>query len=186
MEIQNEINLNKKWNKLYRKKNLIEKIGNIEFDSHWKLYHHYTNYDDWSLKSYTNIYNIHTIKDYWNFYNNKIQLNNNMFFLMRDDIEPNYEDPNNCNGGCFSFKYDINDIYKVWNTLSLYLVSEKISTHPDNKITGITISTKKNLRKKFFIIKIWNSNSEYNDLSYINHKILNYKSKNIIYNKFFN
>ena len=47
-------------------------------------------------------------------------------------------------------------------------------------------STKKNLRKKFFIIKVWNSDSSYNDLSYINHKVLDYKSKNIIYNKFFN
>ena len=186
MEIQPEINLNKKWNKLYRKKNLIKNIGDIKLDSHWKLYHHYSNDDKWGIDSYTNIYNIHTIREYWEFYNNKIQLNNNMFFLMRGDIEPNYEDPSNCNGGYFSFKYDINDIYKVWNMLSLYLVSERLSLKEGNHITGITISTKKNLRKKFFIIKVWNSDSSYNDLSYINHKVLDYKSKNIIYNKFFN
>lgn len=183
MEIQ--IDLSKKWNKLYKKKKIIESIGNIEFNSKWILYHHYTSDPNWTIDSYTKIYTINTIKDYWMFFNNKIQLNNNMFFLMRDDIEPNYEDPNNCNGGYFSFKFDINDIYRVWLNLSLYLVSEKLSLHPDNKITGITISTKKNSRKKFYIIKIWNSNCEYNDLSYINYKILNYRSKNIIYNKFF-
>ena len=183
MEIENILNY--KWNKVYTKKKLIDNIGDIQFDSHWRLYHHYTNDDCWTLDSYTNIYNIYTIRDFWNFYNNKIQLNNNMFFLMRGDIEPNYECKENKNGGYFSFKYDINDIYKVWITLSLHLVSENLSLNKNNFITGITISTKKNLRKKFYIIKIWNSDSQYNSLSDINHKILDYKSKNIIYNKFF-
>jgi hypothetical protein len=178
--------INKLWNKLYRKQNLINNIGNIKFSSIWRLYHHYSDDNKWGIDSYTNVYNIADIKSFWYFYNNKMQLNNNMFFLMRNNIEPNYEDKANINGGYFSFKFDINDIYKVWLKLSLNLVSDNLSLHEDNIITGITISTKKNLRKKFFIIKIWIGDKKYNDLSYINHKVLNYKNKNIIYNNFFN
>tara|TARA_B100001094_G_C17972295_1_gene690903 strand:+ start:241 stop:783 length:543 start_codon:yes stop_codon:yes gene_type:complete len=180
MEIQ------KKWNKIFNKKKIIKNVGEIKFDSHWKLYHHYTNDDDWTIGSYTNIYNIYTIEDFWSFYNNKIQLNNNMFFLMRGDIEPRFEDKENENGGCFSFKFDVVDIYKIWLILSLYLVSDKLSLDKDNIINGITISTKKNMRKKFYIIKIWNKDSKFNDISCINHKMIQYKSRNIIYNKFFN
>ena len=51
------MDINKKWNKLYRKKKLIENIGKTKFNSHWRLYHHYTNDDNWTLESYTNIYN---------------------------------------------------------------------------------------------------------------------------------
>jgi len=173
------------WRKLYIKYNIIDNIGNIELSSYWKLYHHYSNDDKWHLESYTNVYNIYTIKDFWYFYNNKMMLNNNMFFLMRNDIKPIYECDENKNGGYWSFKIDNNDIYKVWTQLSLYLVSDKLSKNKDNIINGITLSTKKNAKKKFYIVKIWNCDKEYKSIDNINHSIINNRSKNIMYNSFF-
>ena len=114
-----------------------------------------------------------------------MMLNNNMFFLMRNDIKPIYECDENKNGGYWSFKIDNNDIYKVWTQLSLYLVSDKLSKNKDNIINGITLSTKKNAKKKFYIVKIWNCDKKYKSIDNINYSIINNRSKNIMYNSFF-
>ena len=44
-----------------------------------------------------------------------------MFFIMREGIEPFWEDPQNVNGGCWSFKISKGNIKKYWTELSIYL-----------------------------------------------------------------
>ena len=80
-------------------------------------------------------------------------LQNGMFFIMRDDIFPTWEDPDNRLGGCISFKVYSKDIVEAWNKLFLKLISEDITTETDcwEEINGISISPK----KEFNIIKIW-------------------------------
>ena len=56
--------------------------------------------------SYKKIYTFTSLLDY-NLFEDIIQLNhlqNGMFFLMREGIFPNWEDPDNSEGCCISFK----------------------------------------------------------------------------------
>ena len=68
-----------------------------------------------------------------------------MFFIMKEGIIPTWEDPQNRNGGCFSYKITNKYVYDVWKKLTYLLVGNSISTNDsfNNSITGITISPKK-------------------------------------------
>ena len=121
----------------------------------WVLWAHLPHDTDWSLKSYYKIHTFDNIKD-------SILLNNSfkddfirncMLFLMKKDINPIWEDSNNKNGGCFSFKVSNKEVPGIWKTLIYSVIGNTIA---DNKnflkdICGITISPK----KTFCIIKIW-------------------------------
>ena len=82
-----------------------------------------------------------------------------MLFLMRKGINPMWEDPLNCKGGCFSYKISNKHVSSVWKMLSYILVGESLSHDKSirKNINGITISPKKH----FCIIKIWLASCEY-------------------------
>ena len=60
-------------------------------------------------------------------------------------IYPMWEDDNNKNGGCWSFKISSDSLDKIWDVLSSYLVGENIGNNYDNsmKINGISFSPKR-------------------------------------------
>jgi len=149
----------------------------------WTLWYHIPNDKNWSKESYKKIYDIKTIEDYWIIYNNlkPAHFENGMYFLMRENIFPLWEDPHNINGGCWSFKIDKKTIYKSWTELSIALLGEKLMKETANSldINGITISPKKG----FCIMKIWNSNKQNSakslirdDISFVDLKQSIYKS----------
>ena len=144
--------------------NSEEKILN---DS-WILWYHDPNDLNWDLASYKQVSEIKTISDFWNTYefiqNNIIE--NSMFFIMREGIEPLWEDPQNVNGGCWSFKISKGNIKKYWTELSIYLLGENI-TKKEKLVNGLSISPK----KTFCIIKIWNNDKNSNDKNLINKKM---------------
>ena len=77
---------------------------------------------------------------------------------MKEDIFPNWEDPDNRNGGCLSFKIPSTNIISGWEELLLKCFTEKIiSPEHADEINGISISPK----KEFNIIKIWFKNSTF-------------------------
>ena len=88
-----------------------------------------------------------------------LMVKNCMLFLMREGINPTWEDPKNSEGGCFSFKVSNKNVPSVWKSLSYLLTGETLSTDKQfqKNITGITISPK----KSFCILKIWLSNLNY-------------------------
>ena len=103
------------------------------------------------------------LNDTWDFWfhdplDNKM-IENSMLFLMRQNIEPLWEHKDNINGGCWSLKIQKGDIYNLWNSISISLLSENISNDENININGISISPKKN----FCIIKIW-TNKNMNDI----------------------
>ena len=121
----------------------------------WVLWAHLPHDTDWTIRSYKRIMGINMVEE-------MIKLNqalpeklikNCMLFLMRDGINPMWEDPKNKDGGCFSFKVTNKDVAKVWEQLSYVIVGETISKNEDmlNIVNGITISPK----KSFCIIKVW-------------------------------
>ena len=127
----------------------------------WVLWAHLPHDTDWSVTSYTKIMEVETLEDVISLLNSvpALMVKNCMLFFMRKGINPTWEDPKNCNGGCFSFKVSNRNVSNVWKQLSYLLTGETISNNPkfQENVTGITISPK----KSFCILKIWLSSLNY-------------------------
>ena len=146
----------------------------------WHIWYHYDK-DNWKLSGYKNIYEINNESTFWKLYNNWDKLdgiNNKQLFIMRNNITPIWEDKNNINGGCWSYKINEELAYELWEELSIYLICEKISLVIPNEILGLSISFKKNNNA---VIKIWNKNSKNNSLKLLNDNILKKWGTDIIY-----
>ena len=136
-----------------------------KLNNKWKLWFHDPLDNNWKLDSYKGVYTIDSIESYWKLYsflNNKI-VENSMFFLMRQNIEPLWEHTENINGGSWSLKMQKGDLYKTWSNISISLLNESISKEASININGISISPKKN----FCIIKIW-TNKNINNIKNLN------------------
>jgi hypothetical protein len=133
--------------------------------NNWCLWYHSIKDNNWDKKSYQKLLIFRNLFDYKlitdSFEQNYYQ--NGMFFFMKDNIFPNWEDPNNRLGGCLSFKIPSIDMKDTWEFLLLSIINESFFSDDNNIINGISISPK----KEFNIIKIW------------------LKDKNYDYNKFF-
>ena len=127
----------------------------------WVLWAHLPHDTDWSLKSYIQLMQVESMEEMISLYNSipPAMVKNCMLFLMRQNIKPMWEDPNNKQGGCFSFKVTNKNVPEVWKSVSYLLTGETLSQEKNfqNNITGITISPK----KSFCILKIWMKNLEF-------------------------
>ena len=136
----------------------------------WDLYYHLPDDKKWDIGSYKIISKeINTIPELIAI-NEKMPekiVKHCMLFVMRNGITPLWEDIQNRDGGCFSFKVSNKLVKEVWKNLFYALCGESLCTdvvHNKN-MNGITISPKKN----FCIIKIW-----LRDCSLQDPNILNY------------
>ena len=142
-----------------------------KLNSNWTLWFHSPTDNDWTIESYKRISEFSTIEDFWSIYKfilpNHIQ--NGMFFLMRDGILPIWEDDQNKEGGCWSFKIIKKDVFNSWVELSIHILGEKITKDIDEsmEINGISISPK----RSFCIIKIWNKKSNKNNAELLSKRI---------------
>ena len=123
------------------------------FSTEWVLWFHSIKDNQWNKSSYKRLYSIKSYLDYQliieTFQQNHYQ--NGMFFIMKSDIFPNWEDPTNRMGGCLSFKIKSVNVINEWNKILLNCISETIMKSDNDKINGLSISPK----KEFNIIKIW-------------------------------
>ena len=131
----------------------MEEFNNLSCK--WTLWAHLPHDIDWSIKSYKPIYTSSTVEETIAVTETmpEILVKNCMLFLMRDGIKPTWEDEKNRNGGCFSYKVSNKNVYETWKELTYVVVGDTVSIQNSfvSKVTGITISPKKN----FCIIKIW-------------------------------
>ena len=138
-----------------------QQVSNHILSDKWVLWAHLPHDTDWSLNSYIRIHTVSTVES-------AIALvealpdalvRNCMLFMMREGIHPTWEDPQNREGGCFSYKVNNKQVPNAWKSLSLCIVGETAAIEPNvsANITGITISPK----KQFCIIKIWMSTCKY-------------------------
>ena len=104
-----------------------------------------------------------------------------MFFLMKNDIFPKWEDINNIDGGTWSYRVTKKESDEVWNIFSSSVIGMSITKNEDDMkfINGISISPKINN----CIIKIWNNNSHESDGSIFIEKLLNIKLNEGLYRK---
>jgi Eukaryotic initiation factor 4E len=137
-----------------------------ELAHQWDYYYHLSDEKSWDLESYKiiskNISNAEEVLFISELLHENL-LKKCMFFLMRSGITPQWEDPKNRNGGCFSFKIQFKYIFDVWRHLFYATTGETLFIQKKNHdlLNGITISPKKN----FCIIKLWFSNCSLQDPS---------------------
>jgi translation initiation factor 4E len=146
----------------------------------WIFYYHDPENSDWSLESYVKVAEIRSVEEFWSLYNMlpKQSFHLGMFFLMRNDILPTWEDSENINGGCWSYKISVSDVYPMWEILSARVVCDSITTTNDeNVINGISISPKKG----FCVLKIWNRSAAVSNVSLLKNDIPKLKHTESLY-----
>ena len=121
----------------------------------WTLWLHLPHDVDWSISSYKKVVTFDTLEDSIRLIENidKELVEKCMLFIMKDNVKPIWEDPDNSKGGCLSYKINVDYVYEVWKKLNYYLIGGSLLDNNDiiNNINGISISPKKN----FCIIKFW-------------------------------
>ena len=123
----------------------------------WTLWAHLPHDTNWAASSYKKIFEFDTAEEAIAIFEvlpPKLVMNC-MLFLMRSGIVPMWEDSQNRNGGCFSYKIANKNVHEVWKELCYVVVGGSVSQQSSfsSNVTGVTISPKKN----FCIIKIWMS-----------------------------
>lgn len=130
-------------------------MNNYQLNTNWCLWYHSINENSWKNSSYKELYKIRNLYDLKCVIDTikKIHLQNSMFFIMREDIFPTWEYPDNRNGCCVSYKISSNVLDDQWNLIIKMILSEDIIKDKENYdlITGVSISPK----KEFNIVKIW-------------------------------
>ena len=137
-------------------------MTSYKLNEEWNLWYHSLKDSNWEKSSYQKLVTLKSLFDYQLvkdvFKQNHYQ--NGMFFCMKTNIFPNWEDPLNRQGGCLSFKVSSKDMMNEWNELLLHCINNYILKNNNEEVNGISISPK----KEFNIIKIWfrlNKSDEY-------------------------
>jgi hypothetical protein len=157
-------------NEEFSKNNEIE---NYELKYNWVLWFHKVNDSNWTLSSYSKVFEIKTYFDVLFIIKEIENISSGMFFLMKEGINPIYEDTHNINGGYWSMRISKKESFDFWQKMIFYMCLDKLTINEtyEEKINGISISPKINN----CIFKIWNSDfkgmntkSMRHDLDFIN------------------
>ena len=133
----------------------MENIDNFELKNKWVLWYHPTDNNDWSMESYKKVFEMKTYYDLLYIMKNLNNISSGMFFVMRDNIKPIYEDSQNMSGGYWSIRLMKRDSYDYFKKIVYYILMENLMKKDEqtSKINGLSISPKINN----CIFKIWNS-----------------------------
>jgi hypothetical protein len=141
----------------------------------WNLYFHDPDNSNWDMDSYQLLATISSVHDWIKVFASFQDVwNKGMFFLMREYIQPIWEDEHNKQGGCISFKIWKNEVADYWFELSGKVLGEKIFKEGHQlewqKISGISISPK----RSYCIARIWLYNETIKDTNLYNIQLPNY------------
>lgn len=148
----------------------------------WCFYFHDPYDNKWTNESYKLLGTIGSVEEFWQHHQCISQyIQKGMFFMMREHVQPTWDDASNIDGGCLSIKVLKEDLPMFWEDICVKLLGESLLTEDArNKwdcVNGISCSPKKH----FCIVKIWvkdpamDDKSIYNLLKCFNGEIL-YKS----------
>jgi translation initiation factor 4E len=150
-------------------------MANNYLNDVWSLYFHDPYDMNWDGNSYKFISTISSVEDFTNIYKTFNDLwSRGMFFIMREHITPRWEDENNRDGGCFSFKILKNDLESKWFEICSMILGESLGINDivSENINGISISPKKN----YHIVRIWIKNNNKTKKEFYNFNIPNYST----------
>ena len=139
---------------------------NEPLNSTWSLWYHSVTDKSWTKSSYKELYSISNLYELKTIHDVilKHHLQNGMFFMMRDDVFPTWEDPDNREGCCISFKVGSDVLKEQWTMIVNQVLGEDILQDKEQtiEINGISVAPK----KEFNIIKLWlrNNYTEYPEI----------------------
>ena len=140
------------------------KKNGILLQSTWTLYVDQRPDSGSCLADYTSnlrkIYTFSTIEEFWNVFES-IPSTSDLpvkcsYHLMRGTRRPIWEDPENVNGGYWTFKNSKRNSAAIWKSLVLAAISEQFqnSIAADDSIVGVTFGS----REKCDHFQVWNEN----------------------------
>lgn len=135
----------------------------------YKVYFHCPNSNDWTIKSYKCLGTIYTTDDFWMFHTAiKEYLHKGMFFIMKCESFPIWDDESNKDGGVLCIKILKSQLYEYWEDLCIKTLGETLlkEEHREyfDEINGISVSPK----RTFVIVKVWLRSDRFNDPKYFN------------------
>ena len=151
--------------------------SNLKLNTNWVLWFHNIK-KNWKIDGYKKLIKfeyLHEFLIFINNYNYIKNLFNTQFFIMRENINPIWEDKENRDGGCISIKCINNNLIDTWNKLCLLIIGEDIVDSLD--INGISLCIK---NINYSIIQIWLKHKNNNIIDYI----YNNFDKNIIFKSY--
>lgn len=128
----------------------------------WVLWNHKVDSDDWTINGYKKLLVLESLEDYYKMLNSVEDISAGMFFLMKEGIEPLWEDPANIKGGFWSFRVSKNKSKEIWANISAALVGQTLTQDPSQMqyVNGISFSPK--ISKAIF--RIWINDSKKNNI----------------------
>ena len=142
-------------------------MNNYQLNTNWCLWYHSINDTNWKKNSYKNLYTIQNLYDLKGINNtiDKIHLQNSMFFIMKENIFPTWEDPDNREGCCISFKISGSILKEQWDFIMNQVIIEDIlkDKTENDYLNGISIAPK----KEFNIVKLWLRKNDENYIDYL-------------------
>lgn len=151
-------------------------------ENNWTLWFHKIDDTNWDKESYIKIKKFNTLEEYFDLVKQIKDFTHGMFYLMKEDLFPSWEDENNINGGYWSFKiYKINS-NDAWIQLSFALIGNTLCKNEEtfNNINGISISPK----YSNCIIKILNNDYNKNDKNLLNDDLGTLSIDHCIYKRY--
>lgn len=130
----------------------------------WSVYFHDPDDERWDDDSYQLLCSISTMEEFVHLHRPlKECWAKGMFFVMREHIRPQWEDPHNRDGGCFSFKIMKEEVPSYWFELVSKVLGETM-LNPEyrdqwDNICGVSISPK----RSFCILRLWLSQQHFSD-----------------------
>ena len=132
----------------------------------WTLYFHSLREKRWTLDTFQKIATVSTIGDVLSVFKELgDKIKTGMFFWMRNEIPPLWENSNNIRGGSYSIRGTGDAGIRLFKMYSLGTMMNCITGNKDDIINGISISPKlqgfgNNQKVGYFIIKIWNKDCD--------------------------
>jgi translation initiation factor 4E len=144
---------------------MTSKIENFNLKNRWTLWFHKVNDNNWKIESYSKVFEITTYYELLFIKKELENITSGMFFLMKNDIVPIFEDENNVNGGYWSLRITKKEANDYWEKMLYYICIDGLTLSPEyeDKINGISISPKINN----CIFKIWNSDYNFMKTEYL-------------------
>ncbi len=126
----------------------------------WVAYFHDPYNHNWDKSSDKMICTISSVQDFVHLFSAfKDLFFKGMFFIMREHIAPRWEDENNKNGGCFSYKLTKYMLEEKFFEVCSQVLGETLGKTDEfcKNINGVSISPKKN----YYIVRIWIKYNKY-------------------------
>ena len=132
----------------------------------WTLYYHASREKRWTIDSFEKIAIVKTPREVLSIYKelgDKIKAG--MYFWMRGDIPPLWENFQNIRGGSYSIRGVSDNGIHIYKVYTLACMMNKTLLNTQDIVNGISISPKlqgfgSTQQVGYFIIKIWNKDCE--------------------------